>query len=121
MAGHGEKLTRKQEQAIAALLSTSTVSDAARRVGVSESTLGRWLQRPEFVTLYRQHRRQLLDHSLVGLQKATGDAVETLVRNLTCGTPAVEVRAAVALLDLSWKGTELLDLEARVAELEGAP
>lgn len=109
MAGHGEKLTRKQEQAIVALLSHSTMGDAARSVGVSESTLGRWLQRPDFQAVYRQHRRQLLDRSLTGLQKATGEAVDTLVRNLGCGVPAVEVRAAVALLDLSWKGTHLLD------------
>ena len=48
MAGHGEKLGRKQEEAIAALLSQRNIEEAARAAGVGTRTLIRWLKLPEF-------------------------------------------------------------------------
>ena len=39
MHGHGEKLTRLQEKAIAALLTADTMPDAAQQAGVNEATL----------------------------------------------------------------------------------
>ena len=39
MSGHGEKLTRKQEAAIAALLLQPTITAAAAAVGIGEATL----------------------------------------------------------------------------------
>jgi len=44
LKGHGEKLSRKQEQAIAALLTCPTIEQAAKAAGVGETTLWRWLQ-----------------------------------------------------------------------------
>ena len=42
-SGHGEKQTRKQEQAIAALLGCATIELAAEATGVAPITLKRWL------------------------------------------------------------------------------
>jgi hypothetical protein len=39
MAGHGEKFGRKQEEAIAALLTQRNVEEAARAAGISVRTL----------------------------------------------------------------------------------
>ena len=39
MTGHGAKFGRKKEDAIVALLTTRTVEEAARAVGVSTKTL----------------------------------------------------------------------------------
>ena len=39
MSGHGQKYDRKQEQAIAALLSEGTVEQAAAKAGVGYATL----------------------------------------------------------------------------------
>ena len=50
--GHGEKLTRKQEQAVAALLEQPTVLRAATVAGVSERTLRLWLKDPGFKAAY---------------------------------------------------------------------
>jgi hypothetical protein len=61
MAGHGEKLSGKQEQAIQALLACPTIKKAAEQVGVNESTLRGWLKRPVFAAAYREVRRQLLE------------------------------------------------------------
>jgi hypothetical protein len=46
MAGHGEKLGRKQEEAIAALLWRRNIDEAARVAGVGARTLLQWLKLP---------------------------------------------------------------------------
>src|SRR5690348_1827007 len=99
MRGHGEKLTRKQEQAIAALLAEPTLSAAACRCGVSESTLYRWVHAQSFQAAYRSARRSVVDAAIGHLQQAAADAVGCLRRNLACGTPGVEVRAAAVILE----------------------
>lgn len=48
MTGHGAKFGRKMEEAIIALLTTRTVEEAARVVGVSTKTLLCWMKEPEF-------------------------------------------------------------------------
>jgi hypothetical protein len=58
MTGHGEKLTRKQEDAIAALLDAPTVAAAAGKAGIGERTLRRWLRIAEFQSAYRRERRR---------------------------------------------------------------
>jgi transposase-like protein len=119
-AGHGGKRPRQAEAAIAALLTEPTVEAAARRVGVNESTLLRWLKEPEFGTEYRAARRLVVESAIGRLQQAATQAVDALARNLSCGIPAVEVGAAKAVLDQAIRGVELLDLAERVAVLEQA-
>ncbi len=111
-------LTKKQEAAIAALLSTSVMKDAAAQVGISDVTLWRWLQLPEFEAAYRAARRQVVEQAISKLQGATKYAVATLGKNLSCGNPAVEVRAASIILEQAVKGVELIDLQERVERLE---
>ncbi len=116
--GHGDKLNRKQEQAIAALLSASSIKAAATSCGMAEVTLWRWLQLPDFQTAYRAARRQVVERAVSELQAACGAAVETLKRNLHCEQPSVEIRAAQVILEQAVKGVELIDLQQRVDRLE---
>jgi len=116
--GHGDKLSRKQDDAIAALLSTSSIKDAAKACGVSDASLWRWLQLPDFQAAYRAARRQVVERAVSELQGACGEAVETLKRNLTCEQAAVEIRAAQIILEQAVKGVELIDLQERVERLE---
>jgi transposase-like protein len=118
MIGHGEKLSRKKEQAVLALLSSPSISEAAKAVGISEATLWRWLQRSDFQHAYREARNRLIEQALARLQQATGEAVATLRRNLTSGKASVEVRAAQIILEQATKAIELYDLEERLARLE---
>src|SRR5690349_516513 len=105
MAGHGEKLNRKQEAAIAALLTAPTVTAAAGQAGVGERTLRRWLASPDFRTAYRQARRDLVEGAIGRVQAATGQAVDTLLTVAKTGAKdADRVRAAVALLDHAFRG-----------------
>jgi hypothetical protein len=78
MRGPGEKLTRKHEVAIAALLTILTIADAADTAGISEATLWRWFQREDFQTGYRQARLELVSQAVAYLQRMAGRAVDTL-------------------------------------------
>jgi len=121
MRGHGEKLTRKQEQAIATLLTEPTLGVAAAKCGVAESTLWRWLRRPDFQSAYQLARRSVVDAAVANLQQAATEAVACLRRNLTCGNPGVEVRAAGVVVDHVLGTLDRLDLEERLQRLEALP
>jgi hypothetical protein len=109
---------QREDVALAALLSKPTIEAAAKKAGISESTLLRWLAEPSFKARYRDARRQVVEMAVCQLQTATSDAVESLSRNLKCGVPASEIAAAKAVLDFAVKGVELVDLAARVEQLE---
>jgi hypothetical protein len=98
-AGHGEKRSRREEVAIAALLPEPTILQAAEKAIVSESTLLRRLAEPAFKARYRAARRQVVEQAVSELQQAASEAVEALRRNLTCGVPAAEISAAKTIVE----------------------
>jgi DNA-binding MurR/RpiR family transcriptional regulator len=120
MRGPGEKLTRKQEVAIAALLTAPTIADAAHAVSISEPTLWRWLQRKDFQTAYRKARREAVSQAVAYLQRVAGEAVDTLrvVMRDSQKPASARISAARAVLELAIRGIELEDLEARLQVLE---
>ena len=122
MVGHGAKFGRKKEEAISALLMQRNVEEAARAVGVSTSTLVRWMREPQFDADYRKARRNAFGQSVARLQQGSSAAVSVLLKVMVDpATPAsTRVRAADSVLDHSAKAIEIEDIEARVAELERA-
>lgn len=117
MRGHGEKLGRKGEAAIAALLSRRTVEEAAAEAGVSYSTLKGWLRRPAFRAAYAAARERVLERTVARLLAVTGKAVDALEKNLDAREAKDSTRAAVAVLTHAVRGVEALDLAGQVAEL----
>ena len=120
MKGHGEKLSRNQERAIAALLVHPTMLAAAAAAGVGEVTLWRWMQIPEFKEQYRLARRETVSQAVGHLQGACSVAVLALTDiSQDVNSPAsARVSAARTVLELALKGVELEDLAVRVEELE---
>jgi hypothetical protein len=120
MTGHGTKFGRKQEEAIAALLAQRTLEEAARVIGVGTKTLQRWLQEPQFQAAYREARRHAVAQATARLQHASSAAVSVLLTVMLDGhaPQASRIRAASTVLEMSFRGVELDDIEARVAELE---
>lgn len=120
--GAGVALTSKHESAVAALLSERTIEAAAHRVGISESTLIRWLKTESFSEAYRAARREVVTQAIAQIQRATGQAVETLleVAGDTTAPASSRVSAARAILDTSLRAVEIEDLGARVEALEAA-
>jgi hypothetical protein len=118
MIGHGEKLTRKQDQAIGALLTEQTIAAAAEKVGVGEATLRRWLKLPEFLAAYREARREVMEKTMAQLQQASWASGTTLIKLLGASSESIRLRAATEILNQANKGLELLDHEERLAALE---
>jgi hypothetical protein len=122
MKGHGTKFGRKQEEAIAALLTHRSIDEAARAVGISPNTLLRWLKEPEFDAAFRAARRAAFGQATARLQQATSAAVSTLLKIMVDNNmpPSTRVRAADSVLDHAKQAIEIEDVEVRVAALEQA-
>ncbi len=120
MTGHGEKLTRKQESAIAALVSEPTVMQAAQKAGVGETTLWRWMKEPEFQSAYRDARRQVVNTAIGRIQDACSLAVQTLraIMQDDESPASSRVSAARSILEIAFKAAELQDMEERISQLE---
>ena len=120
MTGHGAKLGRKQEEAIAALLTQRNTEDAARTVGVTPKTLLRWMKLPEFKAAYREARWAAFGQSIARLQQATSAAASTLLKVMVDPStpPSTRIRAAESVLTHAAKSIEVEDIEARVTALE---
>ena len=113
-------LTPKQHKTMVALLAHPTVAEAAEAVGVGESTVRRWLKDPAFERAYRAERSRALEGAIASLQAASSRAVEALERNLDCGVPSVEVRAAQAILGRAFEGETIYSLADYIAATEEA-
>src|SRR3712207_3503436 len=113
-------LTPKQEKAVACLLATATIADAAQRAGVGETTIYRWLKEPDFAAAYRDARREAVGQAIARLQQPSSPAAFVLANTMAeRSTPAsVKVQAASKILDLSLRAVELEDLEERITALE---
>ena len=120
MAARGSILGRKQEDAIAALLTQRNVEEAARAAGIGTRTLLRWLKTPEFQAAYRQARREAFGQAVARLQQGASAAATTLLKTMIDpATPAsVRVRAAECVMNQATKAIEIEDIEARVSAIE---
>ena len=120
MTGHGEKLTRKKELAIAALLSQPSIPAAAKVVGIGEKTLWRWLQHQDFREAYLQARRQVVQQVISNVQNSMKKAVDTLLEVMEDpnSPTSSKVQAARSIIDFGLKGLELEDFELRLSRLE---
>ena len=113
-------LTPRQEKAIAALLECNTIKAAAKKTGVSDTALRNWLRDDElFKARYSDALQEIANQSIKELSKNAKEACETLKRNLKCKVPAVEVRAAVAILDKVLSSQIIADMQSQIEELRG--
>ena len=121
MSQFGEKLGRKKEAAVVALLSSRNIEEAARGAGVTPRTLYRWMKEPEFDAVYREARRDAFSQSIARLHQMAGAAV-TILGQVMIGAdtpPATKVRAADSILDHIAKNSKIED-EALHRALERA-
>jgi hypothetical protein len=120
LTGHGAKLGRKQEDAIASLMTHRTVEEAAKAIGIGHKTLLRWLKLEQFDAEYRRARRDAYGQSIARLQQVSSIAVTAIVKVLADpNTPhSARVRAADCVLKHAAKAIEIEDVEVRVTALE---
>lgn len=77
--GHGAKSEATRARAVLALLSEKTVTDAAKKAKINESTLRRWLSDDEaFQAQYAEARKAAFEAGMSRVQALTGKAIQTL-------------------------------------------
>lgn len=103
---------------IAALAAGKTVADAAQAAGVCPRTVRRRRSDPAFAARVRRARGELLGEATGKLVGGLAAAVLVLQQLLVDDDPAIRLKAADKLLTHAMRASELVDLEARVAELE---
>jgi len=118
--GHGSQFPIKKDAAIAALLKSGSVEQAAEAVDIDAQTLRRWMKVPEFQTEYRQAKRDAFSESIASLQWSSSIAVQTLTEIMmdTKVSASARVRAAETVLNQVKQGVEIDNLLMRVETLE---
>ncbi len=114
------KFPPKAERVLTALLHHGAVRAAAKEAGVSEATVFRYLQDPEFQSRYRDARRQLVETAIAQLQSDCTIAVRVLreVAEDKQAPASSRVAAAKTIIEQSIGAIELMDLQERVEHLE---
>lgn len=115
-----ENLTPKQRRAVEALLTNWDTTQAAQAAGVSRDTLYRWMREERFRAALNDATRQALEglsRSLIVLGDKAARTLEEALDAFQTPTGA-KVRAADIVLSRILQLRELVDLEARVTELE---
>jgi len=122
MNGNGRdgQISNKQEKGVSALLTCPSIAEAARKSGIGETTLRRWMKEPDFAEAYRQARKQVAEQAAARIQLAMGEAVETLraVMNDSDAPASARVSAARAILETAFKAIEQEEIEQRLQALE---
>jgi hypothetical protein len=117
MARRGRK--NADEQLLMALACGATIENAARSAGVSQTTVYRRMNDPDFAARLRQMRSDMVQRTAGALTAAATEAVRTLLELQKQPTPAaVRLGAARAVLEIGVKLREVAELEDRIAALE---
>jgi len=111
-----------QERAIEALMVTGEITAAAEQVGVSRSTLHRWLRDPDFRVRYTEARRVVAEQALAVMQRECTCMARVLVGLATGKIPPNHVRlqAAAKVLEFALGASEIGLLRDELAELRQA-
>ncbi len=117
-----DNLTRKQEAAITALLTETTIERAAKAAGVATRTLYNWLDQPGFSRAFRRARRQAFNQATSLAQRYAPMAVNALAKIIMdeSAPHSAKARAAAIMLKFGRESIELDELAARVDDLEEA-
>jgi hypothetical protein len=102
----------------AALAAGLTVDAAATRAGVSQRTAHRRLAEPDFRRRVAELRGGMVERALGRAARGMSAAADRLRRLLKAKSESVQLGAAKALLELTVKLRESVELEARITALE---
>lgn len=110
--------TRQAEAAIAAIASGCSQAEAARRAGVGERTIARWLARDEFRQRVTKARERVLDGLVGQLADNAARAVTALGELLDDESPVIRLGASRAVIDALVKMRAEVDIESRLSAIE---
>jgi len=115
-----KSLTARQAKALSALLTCSSLADAAQASGIPERTLYRYLRTPHFADCYREARGEQVRQAVAQMQRVAEKAAATLEAIMAdpMAKPTARVMAARTVLDTALRAVEIENLEARLAAIE---
>lgn len=105
---------------MAALVSGLSKQEAAATVGVRPETVSRYLRDPCVRAALRDAQGDMLGDVVRTMTAGSRDMLDVLrgVAHDADMPPSVRVRAALGWLEQAWRARELVDLDARIRELE---
>jgi len=109
---------RNRSLAAIALASGRTIKEAGTAAGVSERAVQNWLTEDAFKTSIRVLRAQMISAAASRLAGEMSKAASVLAALLDSSDEDVRRHAAVKIIELGLKTTELEELQKQVAELE---
>jgi hypothetical protein len=115
-----KELTSTQRKAIAHLLASRNVEEAAKASGISERTLYRWMADEVFHAALVEAETHAIDYAvrrLVVLQDRAIDTLADVLENEKASI-TIKVRASLGLIDALIRLRELRNLEGRLVALE---
>ena len=114
------KLNPRQTKTIEALLVCKSIEATAKKANIAKSTLYRWLKNETFKSEFSKAKFRLLSNAITTLQRVSTKAVNVLIEVMeNKENPAsTRVNSARIVLEQAIKGSELEDLEKRIAVLE---
>jgi hypothetical protein len=113
-----EKMSRSKEMAVAVLATTSNYREAARKLGVTDTQIYKWLRDEAFKKRVEEQRSLIVEDSLSKMKVACSLAADTLIELLNDVNPIIRRGAANDILTHVTKLMELKEMELRINELE---
>lgn len=112
--------SKKQEQALLALVTSNTIREAAAQVKINEVTIYRWLKQEDFQRAHRELRREAIRLAISKLQRVTCEAIEVLAEVMRGkeNLASARVSAAKTILESAFKASEMDDMLERIEDLE---
>lgn len=111
-------LTSTQLKAINFILEGSSMESAAKKSGVSRSSIYNWLKEDTFRERLKKERNSLFLESLDLLKQANLKAVEVLIKLLNSKDEKNQRLAAKEIINMSMKVAEIRDFEIRISRIE---
>ncbi len=113
-------MTPSKERAIAALLANPTKQQAAKAAGITDRTLARYFEDPEFVQAYKQAFGNMVEDATRQAQQSLAPALSTLreIMEDREENTGARIQAAKATLEYALRFTEQLDILEQLQELE---
>ena len=114
----GIKVSR--ESAIAALVTSPSIKDAASACGIAEKTMHSWLNEPDFALKLREAQEEVTRQAISRVLLSIGRSIDTLeevMQDIT-NNASPRVAAARTLLEYGFKVYELQTIQQRLDALE---
>lgn len=113
-------MTPNEERALSALLTSKTKLEAAEKAGITDRTMRRYFENPEFCQRYREAFAGVIEDATRQAQALLMPALSTLQTVMEDEEIPAQARitAARSIIDYSLKLTEQADILEQLRELE---